>query len=816
MTVERTQRGVGRADRYLALAFGAVVAVLMMAVLFLGRTYSEQLNERNDETLEATTLKMLSAAVTKVGDSGKFHERLLVEEMAATNAAIAYVLVSDASGRIRSHSDSSRNGTQLRGSQLETVSRALAVPSPIFESRESSHGRVRQIAAAYSGGFNDETPGVIILGLSRSAIESQRRSAQWLLGAVVLILTLLAGTAVLVISRLYGRSIRRMADQLDGLLQHTPLLIRIDGSEGEVVASSDAYFQALEKDPGLSDAMHLGDGSVARDWESSDGSRYSLTTFSMASGGPDRAQICTVGLDISKQSKAEEALRDNEERLRTTLDSIGDGVIATDALMRVERMNPLAEELTQWSLADAVGKSVQDVFHTAMVSTEDLDSQAAKEKLLKRRDGSEIRIEYSSSVMLDRAENRIGDVIVFRDVTRRHRDELRLRQAEKEESIGQLAGGVAHDFNNMLTGILGASQLVERELATDHGKRNYEFLSEYIEIIETTATRAAKLTEQLLAFSRRGTATSVAVNVHDLVAETVDLLRTSIDKRIRIETKLEAPKSVIAGDPTQIQMALLNLGVNARDAMTEGGTLTISTSSVHLDASACEARNVQLRAGEYIQIEFRDTGCGMNQEVLNRIFEPYFTTKGVGKGTGLGLASVHGAVRRTKGAITVESSIGKGTTFRILLPLANAVVAVLGKEISGRIASGESRSILVAEDEYAVRLTAVRILESLGYKVLEAANGREAVELVAASADTIDLVLTDMLMPEMNGREAFYEIRRIAPEMPVVAVSGYTRDVDIEQLERDGLAGFVHKPYMHDNLSAAIESALRRRPSAES
>lgn len=811
MTLIRTQRGVGKADRYLALAFGAVVAVLMIAVLFLGRTYSDQLNERNDETLEATTLSMLSTAVTNVGNSGKFHERLLVEKMVETNAAIAYVLVSDASGRIRSHSDPSRNGTQLTGSQLATVKRALAVRAPIFESLDSSHGSVRQIAAAYAGGFNDETPGVIILGLSRNAIESQRRSAQWLLGAVVLILTLLAGSAVYVISRLYGRSIRRMADQLDGLLQHTPLLIRIDGDGGDLVASSDAYSQAVKRDPGLGDAMHLGDGSVARDWESSDGSRYSLTSFSMARGGAEKAQVCTVGLDISKQSKAEEALRDNEERLRTTLDSIGDGVIATDALMRVVRMNPLAEELTQWSLADAVGKSVQDVFHTAMVSAEDLDDQAAKEKLLKRRDGSGIRIEYSSSVMLDRAQDRIGDVIVFRDVTRRHRDEMRLRQAEKEESIGQLAGGVAHDFNNMLTGILGASQLMERELAAEHSERNYEFLSEYLEIIETTATRAGKLTEQLLAFSRKGTAALVAVNVHDLVAETVDLLRTSIDKRICIETNLAAPASVISGDPTQIQMALLNLGVNARDAMTEAGTLTISTSSVHLDSIECEALNEQLRAGEYIQIEFRDTGCGMNKEVLSRIFEPYYTTKGVGKGTGLGLASVHGAVRRTRGAISVESSIGKGTTFRILLPLANTVVAVSGRETGGHLAIGEPRNILVVEDEYAVRLTAVRILESLGYKVIEAANGREAVELVTASADSIDLVLTDMLMPEMNGREAFYEIRKIAPKMPVVAVSGYTRDVDIEQLERDGLAGFVRKPYMHDALTTAIEKALRQR-----
>ena len=780
--------------------------MLMIAVLVLGSAYSERSDERHDEAIEATTLAMLSAAVAKVGDSGKFHERLLVEEIVETNETIGYVIVSDANGRIRSHSDSSRNGTQLEGTQLATVTRALSAASPIFETIGSENGRIKQIASAYSGGFNDETPGVIFLGLSRTAADSQRESARLFFGALVIILALLAGVAVFVISRLYGRSIRSMADQLDALLQHTPLLIRIDGTNGELIACSDAYAEATKIDEDLRDAMKSTDVKV-RLWKSSNGSRFSLTSFRMHRQGKG-IQTCTVGLDISKQSIAEEALRDNEERLRITLNSIGDAVIATDALMRVERMNPLAEELTQWKLADALGKPLSEVFDTADAAHEIVDPESATHKFLRRRDGSEIRIEGSSSAMLDPSKKRTGDVIVFRDVTRRHRDEVRLWQADKEDSIGQLAGGVAHDFNNMLTGILGASQLIARQLQAEHSKRNYEHINEYVELIDATSMRAGKLTEQLLMFSRKGSATAVAVPVHELIEQTVALLRRSIDKRIQIETKLEASLSIISADPTRVQMAFLNLGINARDAMADAGTLRISTKQVHLSTEDCERFEDPVRAGAYVQVEFRDTGCGMSEELQKRIFEPYYTTKDVGKGTGLGLASVHGAVRGSRGAITLESTLGVGTAFRIFLPLTEAkIVETTATPIQTSVK--ESRNILVVEDESAVRLTAVRILQSMGYHVIEAVDGQEAVDLVEAKASSIDVVLTDMLMPRMNGRDAFYAIRKLEPKMPIVAVSGYTSDVDIEQLERDGLAGYLRKPYLQDELANAIERALR-------
>ena len=813
---EPAQRiGVRRADRYLAIAFGSVIVALMAAVLVLGRTYSERLNEGYDEALEAATLNMLSNAIAKVGDSGKFHERVLVEEIVESSQTIDYVIVSDARGRIRSHSDPSQNGATLAPAQRRTVSRALAAKDPVFETLDTPRGPVRQIAAAYSAGFNRETPGVIILGLPRAAAEHERRTMGWLLGGVVLALTMLAAVAALVISRIYGRNMRRMAEQLDGILTHTPLLIRIDDARGDLVLSSAAYTEATDEDESLAGAMRAGDTAPKTEWQSDQGHRYTLTSFAIERGDSDRApQTCTVGLDITKQSQAEAALRENEERLRITLDSIADAVIATDSESRIERMNPRAEHLTQWSLPDARGKHVDEVFRTTPLpeGTSAGERSNGTEELLRRKDDTELRIEYSSSKMLGAGEAHIGDVVVFRDVTDQRRDEMRLRQADKEDSIGQLAGGVAHDFNNMLTGIMGASQLIALELGDAHEDRDYDQIDEHVGLIQSTATRAAKLTEQLLTFSRRGSSTVVPVDVHALIAETVDLLRSSIDKRIAIRTKLASGTPIVSGDPTRIQMAFLNLGVNARDAIGESGVLSIETECVTLDAADCDALSDPVEPGAYVRIAFEDTGCGMSPEQLGKIFEPYYTTKEIDKGTGLGLASVQGAIRSAHGAIRVKTELGAGTTFTVLLPL----VADEGERVTAtgtqQLRGDEGATVLVVDDEELVRLMAVRILETYGYTVMQARDGREAVDLFEANADAIDLVITDMLMPRMNGREVFYAIRRIRNDVPILAVSGYTREVDVEALEHDGLSGFIRKPYTYEELTAIVANALNDRP----
>jgi len=802
--------GVRRADRYLAAAFGTVIVCLMAAVLLLGRTYSDRLNKRYDNALEAATLSMLSSAIAKVGDSGKFHERALVEEIVESSETIDYVIVSDAMGRIRSHSDPAQNGATLGAPQRRTVARALASNEPVFDTLEGEHGPVRQISAAYSAGFNRETPGVIILGLPRATAEIERRNMAWVLGGVVLALTILAAVSALVISRIYGRNMRRMAEQLDGILTHTPLLIRVDDHRGDVVLSSAAYAKATCDDENLADAMQPGDAEADGDWESGEGNRYSLTSFAIQRGGSNPAQVCTVALDITRQSQAERALRENEERLRITLDSIADAVIATDPATRIERMNPQAEHLTQWTLAEARGRKLHDVFRTEALpaATTAAEHSNGTDAILRPKDGTERRIEYSSSKMAGAGHSDIGDVVVFRDVTDRRRDEMRLRQADKEDSIGQLAGGVAHDFNNMLTGIMGASELIAMEMTEPDEARNHDHVNEYVGLIQATATRAAKLTEQLLTFSRRGSSTVVPVDVHALIAQTVDLLRSSVDKRITIRTQLTSATPIVSGDPTRIQMALLNLGVNARDAMGESGVLSIETECVMLSAAQSDDLEDPVSPGPYVRIAIRDTGCGMTANQLDKIFEPYYTTKELGKGTGLGLASVQGAIRSTRGAVSVQSELNVGTTFTVFLPRVEEAEPQQRTEGTLRGGREQGATILVVEDEELVRLTAVRFLESQGYRVLEARDGREAVATFEANADDIDIVMTDMLMPVMNGREAFYAIRAVRPDVPVLAVSGYTRDVDVEALEADGLVGFLRKPYRHQELAALIERSL--------
>ncbi|MEI6972034.1 MAG: PAS domain S-box protein, partial [bacterium] len=372
---------------------------------------------------------------------------------------------------------------------------------------------------------------------------------------------------------------------------------------------------------------------------------------------PDRRVVWNgIELDITDRKRAEEAMRRSEEKLAITLDSIGDAVIATDAAGEITRMNPIAAKLTGWIAAEAIGHQFDEVFH--IINTESrkaIESPAARilrdgqaggmisNTAIVSRDGTERIIADSGSPIRDSRGSIVGVVLVFRDVTEQRRMEDRLRQSEKLEAIGQLAGGVAHDFNNQLCGIMGFAELLAEQL-TD------QTLNCHAVKILSSARHAAELTRQLLAFGRKGKYLSLPVDTHKVIAEVVDLLCRSVDKRITIKQHLNAMPSTVVADPSQLQNAILNLGLNARDAMPLGGELTFATRVVNFE----QAQPVEgLAAGRYVQISVTDTGVGMNAEVKKRLFEPFFTTKASGKGTGLGLASAYGAVKNHGGTIRV-------------------------------------------------------------------------------------------------------------------------------------------------------------------
>jgi len=372
----------------------------------------------------------------------------------------------------------------------------------------------------------------------------------------------------------------------------------------------------------------------------------------------------------------------------------------------------------------------------------------------------------------------------------------RLIQAEKMEAIGQLAGGVAHDFNNHLSAIMGFAEMLQERLKDSP-------LCRYATNILKSSQRSAELTKQLLAFARKGKYLTVSVDVHEIIGEVLQILEHSIDKRIRLQTLLKAAPPHILGDPTQIQNALMNLAINARDAMPNGGELSIRTDLKFLDEAYCATLPYQLTPGRFLELSVSDTGVGMDRETQKRIFDPFFTTKELGKGTGLGLASVYGIVKHHRGAIEVLSEIGMGSSFTLYLPLNEETVAETAAEDSLLYAS-DRRTILVVEDEQMVGEMLLEMLQQLGYAATLVRDGQEAVDYYAHSWPSTDLIILDMVMPRLSGKDTFRGLRQINPGAQVLLSSGFSVEGEAQVLLEEGAVGFLQKPYFLLELSQAL------------
>jgi len=388
-----------------------------------------------------------------------------------------------------------------------------------------------------------------------------------------------------------------------------------------------------------------------------------------------------------------------------------------------------------------------------------------------------------------------------RDITAHRRLEDQLRQGQKMEAVGTLAGGVAHDFNNLLTVILGYANMLRADSKLD------EEAHESAEVIEKAANRAAELTRQLLGFARKGKIEETSVDMHRLVKEVASILSRTVDKRIKISRKLRAKPAVVLGDPGQLQQVLLNLAVNSRDAMPEGGEFIFETSVVDLDEAYCH-EHAGVSPGRHLLLSVTDTGCGIPEEIQNRIFEPYFTTKKRGEGTGMGLAMAYGIVKNHNGSIRVYSEVGQGTTFKIYLPSARrpAPASVALQAVPRSVGTGR---LLLVEDEEVIRAMAKKILEGLGYRVASTADGQEGVEYYEKHHSEIGLVIIDMIMPRMNGRDCFLRLREINPGVKALLSTGYGLNGAVEDLLGEGMLGCVQKPYTAGQLAEAVAKALK-------
>ena len=462
------------------------------------------------------------------------------------------------------------------------------------------------------------------------------------------------------------------------------------------------------------------------------------------------------------------ALRALAIQWQAVFDSVGNPICLADTEGRVQLCNHAITQLTDKSVADCIGRHFSTIIHsTTDTPSDDLLAQLHQSR---QRQNAVLNLvdrtlEVTADPMLDARGELVGVIYVLNDITERKRAEEklresdeRLRQSEKMTAIGQLAGGVAHDFNNQLTGVLGYADLLCSRLDDPALKR-------YAESIRTGAQCSADLIGKLLAFARKGQYQSVPVDMNRVINEAVDVLERSIDKRIRIEQLLRAMPTVVTGDPSQIENAILNLALNARDAMPDGGTLTVETQVVHLDAELYAKPPYELRVGDYLMLTVTDTGCGMSDEVKRHLFEPFFTTKPVGKGTGMGLAAVYGTVKSHHGATTVSSEVGRGTSFRIYLPLAAPAEETVNESAGPEARRCAKLRVLVVDDMVLVRELAAEILRSEGHEVLVAADGRAGIELYRAQWQGIDLVVLDMAMPHLGGRDTFRAMKAINPRI---------------------------------------------------
>lgn len=505
-------------------------------------------------------------------------------------------------------------------------------------------------------------------------------------------------------------------------------------------------------------------------------------------------------------------LRKMERWLAATLNSVGDAVLATDIEGCVTYLNHSAELLTGWTLIEATSRPVSEIFkmlrgdgHTPVenpvskVLQEGVILELAEGTLLQRKDGTTLPIDDSAAPIRDEEDHIIGVVIVFRDVSAHRRFELQLREAQKLDSIGQLAGGIAHDFNNLLTVINGSCSMLLKHMASDDPHKAK------VEMIKEAGDRAAVLTHQLLAFGRRQVLVPKILNLNDVVARMGRLLGELIGEDIKLLTVLEHTAVYVKIDSGQIEQVIMNLAVNSRDAMPRGGTLTITTKNIEIPEAHADHDGIDRPS---VMLAVSDSGEGMEAETQCHIYDPFFTTKTLGKGTGLGLSMIHGIVMQSGGRIMCSSEIGKGTTFRIYFPRVTHDEAVSAPLPTHTEAAGGSETVLVVEDEHLVRKLMRTILEAHGYFVLDAPGGEEAFHVCRSYLGPIHLLVTDVVMPKMKGTEVADRLRSIYPEMKVLYVSGYTADmIDQHGAFETGIQ-FLQKPFTPLQLGNRVRELL--------
>jgi PAS domain S-box-containing protein len=524
--------------------------------------------------------------------------------------------------------------------------------------------------------------------------------------------------------------------------------------------------------------------------------------------------------DITERKKAEEE-RDRllgertrlAEHLRLLLESTGEGIYGLDPQGVCTFVNRTAAEMLGYAPDQFIGRNTHALIHHSHADRTPYPAQQCPivrtlrtglscrvdHDVFWRRDGTSFPVEYTAYPIVSEGAVR-GSVVTFMDITERKRLEEQLRQAQKMDAVGRLAGGVAHDFNNLLTAITGNLALARSQLPAEDPAQ------ELLRTTDQAAWRAAELTRQLLGFSRQTMLWLRPVFLNHAVDEVVGILRRTIDPRIQIDVRTVPDLWSVRADPGHVNQVLMNLCLNARDAMPEGGRLLLSTENVAVDEDYVR-QHLDARPGEFVRLRVEDTGQGIPPEQLPRIFEPFFTTKGPGKGTGLGLAMVFGIIKQHEGWIDCTSKVNEGTCFDIYLPRTGGSPAAVAE--ASPVPGGGTETILLVDDEPLLRDLGRTTLERYGYRVLLAEDGKQSVEIYQQMGKAIDLVILDLTMPRRSGREVLRDLQQMNPDVRVVLASGYFAEPTTEP-SQEGVMGFIQKPYREQDLARTVRAILDR------